>query len=102
MSTQDTLSLIVTEILQSIALHTSQVTVTTVAGRNTLVFEIDCHGEDMSRLIGRDGRTLCAMETLLQAANLRATKICPDEPYRKRLLLEIYTVSAIPTCAQIA
>lgn len=97
MAVQDTLSQIVVEILHSIAVHTSQVTVTTVAGRNTLVFEIDCHGEDMDRLIGRQGRTICAMETLLQAANLRTTKTYPDEPYRKRLLIEMYPLSSIPT-----
>lgn len=94
MSVQDTLSQIIVEILHSIAIHTSQVSVTTVAGRNTLVFEIDCHGDDMDRLIGRQGRTICAMETLIQVANLRATKLCPDELYRKRLLIEMYPLSS--------
>ena len=57
-----------------------QVEVTEIAGRDTLVIELRPAKEDIGKIIGKKGRNVQAMRTLLNAA---AGKL------RKRVVLEI-------------
>lgn len=75
------------------------VSVTGIYGRNTLIFEVDLHTEDMAAVIGRGGLTITALETILVAVNHHGSKQDGQEPFRKRLAVETYAipVSAVPT-----
>ena len=57
-----------------------QVTVTEVEGENTTVFELRVSQPDMGKVIGKQGRTVLAIRTLLGAAGMKL---------RKRFILEI-------------
>ena len=57
-----------------------QVEVTEIVGRDTSVIELNVAKEDMGKIIGKKGRNVQAMRTLLNAA---AGKL------RKRVVLEI-------------
>ena len=57
-----------------------QVTVTEVEGENTTVFELRVSQPDMGKVIGKQGRTVLAIRTLLEAAGMKL---------RKRFILEI-------------
>ena len=57
-----------------------QVTVTEVEGENTTVFELRVSQPDMGKVIGKQGRTVLAIRTLLGAAGMKL---------RKRFVLEI-------------
>lgn len=50
--------------------HPQDVTVTEVQGKQTTILELRCHPKDAGRLIGRSGKTIAAVRTLL--ANLGA------------------------------
>ncbi len=58
----------------------AQVEVTEIAGSDTLVIELKVAKEDIGKIIGKKGRNVQAMRTLLNAA---AGKL------RKRVVLEI-------------
>ena len=57
-----------------------QVTVTEVEGENTTVFELRVSQPHMGKVIGKQGRTVLAIRTLLGAAGMKL---------RKRFILEI-------------
>ena len=57
-----------------------QVTVTEVEGENTTIFELRVSQPDMGKVIGKQGRTVLAIRTLLEAAGMKL---------RKRFILEI-------------
>ena len=51
-----------------------------ISGRNTDILELRCNGKDLGRIIGRSGRTINAMRTLLDSL---ASKD------KKRVILEV-------------
>jgi predicted RNA-binding protein YlqC (UPF0109 family) len=57
-----------------------QVSVTTVEGKASVIFELRVAPEDMGKIIGKDGRVAKAMRTLLKVAAAKE---------RKRAILEI-------------
>ncbi len=57
-----------------------QVEVTEIAGRDILMIELKVAEEDMGHIIGKKGRNVQAMRTLLNAASAKL---------RKRVVLEI-------------
>ena len=57
-----------------------QVTVTEVEGENTTIFELRVSQPDMGKVIGKQGRTVLAIRTLLGADGMKL---------RKRFILEI-------------
>jgi len=57
-----------------------QVTVTEVEGENTTIFELRVPQPDRGKVIGKQGRTILAIRTLLGAAGMKL---------RKRFILEI-------------
>ena len=56
------------------------VKVTEVAGERTSVIELSVAEEDMGKIIGKQGRTVSAIRTLLNAASMKQ---------KKRAILEI-------------
>ncbi len=60
--------------------YPEQVTVTEVAGSQTLVLELKVAKEDLGKIIGKQGRTARAMRTILSAAAAKT---------KKRTVLEI-------------
>lgn len=45
--------------------HPDDVQITTLQGAQTLVFELRCHNGDVGKVIGKDGKTVSALRTLL-------------------------------------
>jgi len=45
--------------------HPDDVRITTLQGAHTLVFEVRCHNGDVGKVIGKDGKTVSAIRTLL-------------------------------------
>ena len=56
------------------------VKVTEVAGERTSIFELSVANEDMGKIIGKQGRTVSAIRTLLNAVSMKQ---------KKRTILEI-------------
>ena len=48
--------------------HPDEVSVTTVAGHSSVIFELRVATDDMGKVIGKDGRVAKAMRTLLKVA----------------------------------
>jgi len=55
-------------IVKSLVDQPAAVKVTEVEGERTLIIELSVAKEDMGRVIGKQGRTVTAMRTLLNAA----------------------------------
>jgi uncharacterized protein len=64
----------VTFIARAMAEHPDAVVVTEVAGKQTTILELRCHPKDVGRLIGRSGKTIAALRTLV--SNYAAQKGC--------------------------
>ncbi len=45
--------------------HPDDVRVTTLQGAQTLIFELRCNNGDVGKVIGKDGKTVGALRTLL-------------------------------------
>jgi predicted RNA-binding protein YlqC (UPF0109 family) len=55
----------VRNILQAICNYPDEVVITELAGRHIVILEIRCHKDDMGRIIGKSGKTISAIRTLL-------------------------------------
>ncbi len=59
------------EILESIAKSLvdapNEVTVTEVDGEKTVIFELRCNAKDVGKIIGKSGKTVGAMRTILSS-----------------------------------
>lgn len=51
---------------RALADHPEDIAVSELQGKRTIVLEMRCHPDDMGRLIGKSGRTINAMRTLLE------------------------------------
>ena len=67
-------------IAKSLVDQPDAVKVTEVAGERTSVIELSVANEDMGKIIGKQGRTVSAIRTLLNAASMKQ---------KKRTILEI-------------
>jgi len=45
----------------------NEVQITTIDGEKTIVFELRCNAKDIGKIIGKSGKTVGAMRTLLNA-----------------------------------
>ncbi len=52
-------------IARELADHPDELRITEVDGKQTTIFELRCHPKDVGRLIGRSGKTIAAVRTLL-------------------------------------
>jgi predicted RNA-binding protein YlqC (UPF0109 family) len=64
----------VSYIVGLLAEYPNEVTITQVTGKQTTILELRCHPKDVGRLIGRSGKTIAAVRTLL--SNLAAKQGC--------------------------
>lgn len=76
MSTEsvDKLRDLIEHIVRSLVDHPDQVRVTEVDGEKTVVFELRCHPDDIGKVIGRNGKTVSAIRTLLTTAAARQNR----------------------------
>ena len=61
--------------------YPDELAVSRISGKNTEILELRCSTKDLGRIIGRSGRTINAIRTLLDAAASRENK--------KRVILEV-------------
>ncbi len=45
----------------------NEVQITTIDGEKTIIFELRCNAKDIGKIIGKSGKTVGAMRTLLNA-----------------------------------
>ena len=67
-------------IAQALVDHPEEVEVSEIEGGNTLVIELKVAKQDIGKVIGKQGRTVMAIRTILNAASKKI---------RKRAVLEI-------------
>ena len=58
-------------IVRALVDHPREVSVTEVQGDKTTVFELRCHAEDIGKVIGKSGKTIGSVRTLLSAISSR-------------------------------
>lgn len=51
--------------------HPEDIKLTEIDGERTIVFELRCHKDDIGKVIGRNGKTVGAMRTLLSTVAAR-------------------------------
>ena len=61
-------------IAKSLVDHPEQVSVQEVEGETVTILELSVAGEDLGKVIGKHGRTVKAMRSLLVAAGIKANK----------------------------
>jgi uncharacterized protein len=65
---------LVHEIARALVDHPDGVNVAAVQGAEITVLELRVHPEDLGKVIGRQGRTVKAMRTLLAAAGMKVRR----------------------------
>jgi uncharacterized protein len=65
---------LVDEIARALVDHPEGVSVDAVQGSEVTVLELRVHPEDLGKVIGRQGRTVKAIRTLLGAAGMKARR----------------------------
>lgn len=68
------LKVLIESIARSLVDSPEEVQVTEVQGEQTTVLELRVAGDDLGKVIGKQGRTARAMRTLLAAAGTKAQK----------------------------
>lgn len=73
MSLSDYLKAVLSELVD----HPESITLTELAGAKSVVFELRCHQDDIGKVIGKNGKAIIAVRTLLSLVaarqGLRAT-----------------------------
>ena len=54
--------------------HPEDLRITEIEGERTVVFELRCHPEDVGKVIGKSGKTVGAIRTLLSTVAARQNK----------------------------
>ena len=62
---------LVEKMVTSLVDHPRDVIITEVKGERSIVYELRCHADDVGKVIGRSGKTVGAMRTLLGAIAAR-------------------------------
>ena len=58
---------ILEDIAKSLVDAPNEVSITEVDGEKTIIFELRCNGKDVGKIIGKSGKTVGAMRTLLNS-----------------------------------
>jgi len=66
----DSIQQIVLNIVQTLVQYPDQVNIKPIEGESTIVFEVQVHPEDAGKVIGKKGRTINALRTILRASTL--------------------------------
>jgi len=54
--------------------HPDDLRITEIEGERTIVFELRCHPEDVGKVIGKSGKTVGAIRTLLSTVAARQNR----------------------------
>ena len=54
--------------------HPEDIRIAEIVGERTIVFELRCHPEDVGKVIGKSGKTVGAIRTLLSTVAARQNK----------------------------
>ncbi|MBF0409215.1 MAG: KH domain-containing protein [Candidatus Riflebacteria bacterium] len=58
---------LITSTVQALVEHPSEVDVKAIEGDGTVVFEVQVHPEDAGKVIGKKGRTINAIRTIIRS-----------------------------------
>ena len=61
-------------IVRALVDHPEDIRITEVDGERTVVLELRCHPEDVGKVIGKSGKTVGAIRTLLNTAAARQNR----------------------------
>lgn len=64
----------VKKVLVDIVDHPDAIKLTEVAGANTIIFELRCHQDDVGKVIGKNGKAITSVRTLLGLVAARQGK----------------------------
>lgn len=67
-------------VVRALVDHPDDVRVTAIEGDRTMIYEVRCHAKDIGKVIGKSGKTVAAIRTILSTA---ASKV------GKRAVLEV-------------
>lgn len=59
---------LITLIIKSLVDHTDQIEIKEISGEKTLMYEVKVATEDVGKIIGKHGRTINAIRTLLRSS----------------------------------
>ena len=62
---------LVEHIVKALVEHPNEIRLTEVDGEKTIVFELRCHREDIGKVIGKSGKTVGAIRTLISTIAAR-------------------------------
>ena len=57
-----------TRLVESLVEHPEEVSVKPIEGDNTVVFEVQVHPDDTGKVIGKKGRTINALRTIVRSS----------------------------------
>lgn len=58
-------------IIRMLVDHPGDIQLSQLAGDSTVIFELRCHADDVGKVIGKDGKTVTAIRTLLNGMAAR-------------------------------
>ena len=61
-------------VVKALVDHPDDLRITEIEGERTIVFELRCHPEDVGKVIGKSGKTVGAIRTLLSTVAARQNK----------------------------
>lgn len=70
----DQMKELLAEIAKRLVDHPEQVSVTEIHGATTLILELSVIKQDLGKIIGKRGRTIAAIRTIMMAASAKLNK----------------------------
>ena len=61
-------------VVKTLVDHPEEIRISEIEGERTIVFELRCHPEDVGKVIGKSGKTVGAIRTLLSTVAARQNR----------------------------
>lgn len=61
-------------VVKTLVDHPDEIRIAEIVGERTIVFELRCHPDDVGKVIGKSGKTVGAIRTLLSTVAARQNK----------------------------